>query len=531
MKELMKIKRVETGFLLFTLLYSLLSLLIYHIPFFEYLSANLDILSFEGGQVLVTTLLVFYSLTSLFLALLYLFSKCFMKFICCLLLCCNAAVLFFIINYNVEIDKVMVANIFNTRYSEAIELVQGNFILYFLFLGVIPSYFVSQINIGKVTRLKAIVHSFLLLIVVMPLLYLMSGSWLWIDKHASKVGSLLLPWAYVVDTTRYGLDKYQNSRTQELLPAPSKIKNGKMVGVLVIGETARKHNFSLYGYDKLTSPLLEQAGVVALNNTTACATYTTASLSCILSHTIPSNMFTTQYEPLPSYLSRHGVDVIWRTNNWGEPPLKVNSYTLAETLRKNCSEEYCQYDGVLLRGLKERIENSPYDKVLVVLHQKGSHGPSYYLKYPKRFEYFQPVCKSLDVNKCTYEELVNAYDNTILYTDYLLSNTISMLKELGNIPSMMMYISDHGESLGEYGLYLHGTPYSVAPKFQTEIPFLFWGSKAFLSEENIQLNNFKQNDSYSHSNVFHSILGAYGIDSSIYNQELDIFSTEKVQYD
>ena len=108
----------------------------------------------------------------------------------------------------------------------------------------------------------------------------------------------------------------------------------------------------------------------------------------------------------------------------------------------------------------------------------GSHEPAYYKCYPESFNTFKPACNSLELSSCTNKEINNAYDNAIFYTDYFLSHVISLLKE--NTPKFeitMFYISDHGESLGESGLYLHGMPYIFAPDSQTKVPLIVWASE------------------------------------------------------
>ncbi|BFT31857.1 hypothetical protein D210916BOD24_30330 [Alteromonas sp. D210916BOD_24] len=293
----------------------------------------------------------------------------------------------------------------------------------------------------------------------------------------------------------------------------------KTIVVLVIGETARSDNFSLYGYNKKTNPLLEaQSNLLILNGTQSCTTYTTGSLACILA---PSREYLS-FEALPTYLHRHGAEVIWRTNNWGEPPIEVSSYVEAGELKKACNGEKCRFDEVLLSDLASVIESSDANKILVVLHTKGSHGPSYYDRYPKAFNRFSPVCQEEEIRKCEAEELVNAYDNTIVYTDHFLAQTIKALESLNDTPSVMMYLSDHGESLGEYGLYLHGTPYTFAPDYQKNIPFLIWTSNAFLKHKNLQIERVSQAGNYSQFSIFHTILGAFDFESDVYDRQLDV---------
>ena len=167
------------------------------------------------------------------------------------------------------------------------------------------------------------------------------------------------------------------------------------------------------------------------------------------------------------------------------------------------------------KDLKGEILKSKKNKILVVLHTSTSHGPTYYKKYPKQFEKFTPVCKSVELANCTQQELINAYDNTILYTDFILSELIDELKQLNDYNSSMIFISDHGESLGENNLYMHGIPASLAPKEQLEIPFIVWSSEGS--------KKIKDNKEYSQHNIFHSVLKFLDIDSPVYDETMSIF--------
>ena len=221
------------------------------------------------------------------------------------------------------------------------------------------------------------------------------------------------------------------------------------------------------------------------------------------------------YELLPNYLYRNGVEVIWRTTNWGEPPIHIKNYETQKELVANCQGDRCEYDEVLLNGLKEGILASDKSKIFVVLHTSTSHGPQYSQKYPPDFELFKPVCNSVELGECSHQELINAYDNTIVYTDYFLSQVIENLKALTHYHSAMLYVSDHGESLGENNLYMHGVPLSIAPKEQYEIPFIVWMSDG--SKE------LKPNEELSQHHVFHSVLNFLGIKSPIYDESMNIF--------
>ena len=281
--------------------------------------------------------------------------------------------------------------------------------------------------------------------------------------------------------------------------------------MLVIGESARSQNFSLYGYDKNTNPLLSKIPNVVHLNATSCATYTTAGVKGIVSHSDSGDL----YEILPNYLFRNKVEVVWRTNNWGEPPIHIKNFQDRAFLASKCEGEGCNYDELLLTGLKEQIQSSKKNKVLIVLLTSTSHGPSYSKKYPPQFETFKPVCNSVELGKCSQKELINAYDNTIVYTDYILSKIITDLKELKDYKSSMIFVSDHGESLGEKNLYMHGLPLSIAPKEQYEIPFIVWTSEGSKKVKSVK--------SVTQYHVFHSVLNFLNIESPIYDENKNLF--------
>ena len=340
----------------------------------------------------------------------------------------------------------------------------------------------------------------------------------------------MLPWSYVVNTVRHFDQLATENRHQILLPSAhfsSKTLQNKKVVVLVIGEAARAKNSSYYGYSRSTNPYTRSSSMAVMLDARACSTYTTRSLTCMLSHKGDAASLLTSDEPLPSYMQRHSVDVVWRSNNWGEPPLKINTHDRTDDIKKACTATGCidpGFDGILLNGLKERIEASGSSNVFVVLHLNGSHGPAYHAKYPPEFEHFKPACKFVELQKCSNETLVNAYNNTLVYTDHILGRVISTLEDLTNTSSTMIYISDHGESLGEYGLFLHGAPGSIAPDEQKAIPFLVWMSKSFQRDHGLAPETVSRKAVRAHDYIFHSVMGAFGLRSDIYKPELDVFT-------
>lgn len=503
----------------FTFWVSIVMTFAYNLVLLEYVSQNTNVWSTSGLGILLSTVVIVFIFSYTIFSLLALISPTVLKIFLVIITIINASAIYFMSKYQVVLDKTMIGNIFNTRYSESIELLTVSLVFPMIMLGLIPACFVTSIKIKQVNRVKILTNASIALIAAFAFLYTNSTSWLWIDKHASVLGGKILPWSYIINSGRYYSSINRTTDGQKALPEGHFLDNNKTVFVLVIGETARAANFSLYGYSKLTNPkLTEQSNLLVLNNTKSCTTYTTGSLACILA---PNDQYL-DYEALPTYLTRHGVDVQWRTNNWGEPPIKVSSYVEASELRADCVGESCKLDEVLMINLINAIDSSDKQKILVVLHTKGSHGPSYYSRYTKNFNQFTPVCSDEEISKCSPEELINAYDNTLLYTDHFLKTLITELQTLANTSSAMMYISDHGESLGEHGLYLHGTPYSFASDYQKDIPFLFWASDAFLESKNLKIEDLTQAESHNQFNVFHTVLGALSLESSIYDSALDV---------
>ena len=501
-------------------LVSFINILFYYYPFFEYVFSNLDIFSLNGLLTLLSVLVSIFVITFFILYLFSFLSLKLLKGFSLFLMVGNSIALYFTLSYHVILDKTMMGNLFNTDVAEASSYYHPKIFLYILFLGIIPAYFLSKITIKPVKRTTLLAQALSILFGGVLLMYLNATTWLWLDKHAKHLGALAMPWSYTINAIRYQVKQLKKDEKRKLLPDASFTNKKKMVVLLVIGESARAENFSLYGYDKKTNPYLEKLNISTLHNATSAATYTTASVQSILSSTGSTS---DSYEPLPNYLQRQGIDVFWRSKNWGEPKLKIKSYKTSNDLRTECKGEGCDYDEVLLTGLDNVIKNADEKKLFIVLHTSGSHGPSYYEKYPKAFEVFKPVCKTVDLQQCSSEELVNAYDNTILYTDYFLNEVIKILKNNSKTPSLMIYASDHGESLGEYGLYLHGTPYTIAPDVQKDIPFILWQSQEFMKQHGSQ--KIKQKSSYSQKNIFHTVMGAFDMNSSIYDEKLDILKS------
>lgn len=488
-------------------------------------SGMLDLLILTGVQAVLMVM----SLTAVSLL-----SLRAVKAACIALLMGNAIALYFIDTYNVMLDKTMISNVFDTDRQEVLDLFHPKLVAYVLLLGVVPGWMVVRTAIADSTRLKRLRLLAITGVLGCTMVYAGSSTWLWFDKHAKHLGGLMLPWAYLANTARLFGDRADANRKQAPLPPLHFIATGdperKTIVVLVIGESARAANFSLYGYRRETNPRLSKAGVIALPNAHACATYTTAAIRCMLSPGGGDAPTSVSQETLPSYLQRNGVDVMWRSNNRGEPPRKVGLYQRADDIRKSCTGTGCErlgHDEALLYRLEEMLTDSKSRRIFVVLHPAGSHGPTYYRKYPVAFGRFQPVCQSVDLSACSQQSLVNAYDNTIVYTDHFLAETIRILQAVPNSASAMIYLSDHGESLGEHGFYLHGVPNSIAPDVQRVVPFLVWMSPRFRGSRAVFASDLLAKAPFGDDNVFHSVLGAFGGRCAVYKPDLDLFTRSK----
>lgn len=444
----------------------------------------------------------------------------------------------------VFIDESMLNNIVQTDYRETAELMSCSLFAHVALFGLLPSVVVGVARV----RYKPFVKEFTVRISLVLIAALLAGLSVWSDyKNVSFIGRehkelrLSINPAYAL----YSGFKYVRNRmhsktavrplaadarqTRAYLDAERKA-NKKTVVILVVGETARAKNFSLNGYERQTNVHLAKDNVIYFDNAYACGTSTAESLPCIFSHLDKSDYTAgkaAQYENVLDVLSRTGVRVLWRDNNSGCKG--VCSRVGAEDLSRLsvpgfCNDEEC-FDEILLYQLRDRIDRAGSD-ALIVLHQKGSHGPAYYKRHPPAFGLFSPECTGNDPQSCENDALLNAYDNTILYTDFFLHRTIDFLKSIsGRYNTALVYVSDHGESLGESGIYLHGMPYFLAPDEQKHIPFIVWLSSGYSGSYRVSKECLTENRSrpYSHDTIFHSLLGLFGVETTLYKQDHDVF--------
>ena len=513
--KMKKLLRKPISLFVFSCIVSIGTLLLYNIPFFHYVADNSN--ESAGGRIFLLTSLVVIMLALNFMMtyLVMFLMRIVGRILLAIFSVINATAVYFIFTYSVMIDATTIENVFNTRYSEASGFFSWGLWLFILAFGVLPALWclLQPVVIGKARKLAVYCGSSLAIVLVVALANF--NQTLFISQHDTELGGLLQPWSYLVNICRIASFSMDEQAEEIKLPDGRIADNDKAVVVLVIGESARKANFQLYGYKRDTNPLLSKLQDLKVYEATSCATYTTAGSKAILEPKDSGDL----YELLPNYAFRTGVDVAWRTSNWGEPPIHIDEYLTDDELGDQYPDVDKNYDGILFAGIRQRIESGKSNKVLIIIHTSTSHGPKYADKYPKDFEVYKPVAKNVEEGEKNVGLLVNAYDNTIRYTDFLLDNLITTLRAMTDWKSAMIFISDHGESLGENKMFMHGLPMKLAPKEQYEIPFLVWTSDNF--------RDYKTKDELpavlEQHYIFHSVLNLLSIESPAYNKEFDIF--------
>lgn len=429
--------------------------------------------------------------------------------------------------YGVVIDTVMIDNILQTNLQEFSGLLSPSLVLRTLLLGILPAWLVlkykpSLQNFRTELKSKAVLLLLLLVALVVVIAPFTAGYASFIREH-KMTRSYANPVYFTYSIIQYVNQHLKSADVVTLQKVATDAveigpNNKKELIILVVGETARADRFSLNGYAKETNPALKQQEVVSFTNVSSCGTSTGESVPCMFSIMKRRNFDrekSLHIENALDVLFEHGVQVLWRDNNSDSKGVAVRMQYenfRSSTLNPICDEE-CRDIG-MLSGLDQYIASKKNRDILIVLHQMGNHGPEYYRRYPKEFERFKPVCMTGELRNCSKEEIDNAYDNAILYTDYFLSQVIDFLKKYdGQYETAMLYVSDHGESLGEHGIYLHAAPYIMAPKEQTHIPVIAWMGQQFDLNTD-QLKPYRDY-SLSHDDLFCMLLVGFEIDSKI----------------
>ena len=466
------------------------------------------------------------------------------------LLIATALGLHFMMSYGAVIDDTMMVNVLQTDPRETRDLLNLRLFLTLSIVAVLPSVLLWRVKVKRLGFLRQGLRNLwvwlaaLVLIVAAVMASFQSFSSLMRNqKHVrflvNPVNSLYALGQIATKPLRHGPQPLQAIGLDAQLGASHSAGGKQPLLMMVVGETARSANFSFQGYARETTPQLkalsQTEAFVYWKDAWSCGTNTAASLPCMFSH-LGKDAFEDskpRYESLLDVLQRAGLAVLWIDNQSGCKGVCdriPNVNTLGSKVPEHCDGGEC-HDLVMLHELDARIAALPADKrakgVVIVLHQMGSHGPAYYKRVPEAFKRFKPECLTNNLQECHREQITNSYDNTLLYTDQLLISSINWLKARKNTAqSAMIYVSDHGESLGEKGIYLHGLPYAIAPNEQKQIPWLNWFSPEFIAGKKLDVACLESRAGVriTHDNLFHSVLGLLDVKTTLHQPKLDLYA-------
>ena len=448
----------------------------------------------------------------------------------------------FMLSYGVVIDTTMLVNALQTDMRETRDLVNAQMLVTVLVMAILPTVWLWRQRPLRRSALRQIVGNLLTAALALGVLV---GSLLLIFQDFSSLMRNHTEQRYLINPLNsfYALGDIaaqpfkRDERTilpigldAQLNTAPGK----PPLLLLVVGETGRAGQFALNGYPRPTTPELAKEHIASYRNAWSCGTNTAASVPCMFSH-LGKQAYedrTASYEGLLDVLQRSGLGVVWIDNQSGCKGVcdRVPNSSTAQLKNQDlCIAGEC-FDEIMLSQMDARIHELPAERrakgVVVLLHQMGSHGPAYYKRTPAAFKKFMPECASINLQNCSRTQLVNAYDNTIVYTDHVLASAIQWLKskESAYTPALM-YVADHGESLGENNIFLHGLPYDIAPDVQKRVPWITWLSPAFEKRSHVATSCLQKQQAVriSHDNYFHSVLGLLKVKTSVYQPALDIF--------
>lgn len=470
----------------------------------------------------------------------------------------SAATSYFMLQYAVVIDSSMLLNALHTDAREVGDLWSWSLMIWLL-AGAVVAYAIWQLPLARPplkrrwwTALGLFAGG---LLVAAACLALMFQDFASLMRNYKEVRYQINPLNSLYALARLGVDQTPKA-PQALTPIGLDARLGASyvsqkqapLFVLVVGETARAANFSLGGYgqdpaqgpSRDTTPVLralQTAGELHyFSRVTSCGTNTQASVPCMFSHhgKEAHESSKARFENLLDVLQRAGLGVVWLDNQSGCKGVcdRIPSLDTRELKDpRYCASGEC-FDEVMLSVVDQQIAALPAERkakgIVVVMHQMGSHGPAYYKRSPPEHKAFLPECSSNALPDCSRDTLVNAYDNSIRYTDYFLGQTVQWLKRQP-APSALLYVSDHGESLGENNLYLHGMPYALAPDVQKHVPMVLWLSEAMRQRQALSPACVRPQETrdWSHDHLFHSVLGLLDVQTEVYQRTQDIWATCK----
>jgi lipid A ethanolaminephosphotransferase len=444
---------------------------------------------------------------------------------------------YFTARYGVFFDAAMVRNVLHTHVAEARELLSPALLPHLLLYAIAPLVLLWRVRVVRTPLIRATLTrmAWLLtaLVVAVAALLAVFQPFASLMRNHREVRYLITP-ANLVASLVTVLARETRAAAAPRQPIGLDAKPGSamrhkpFVMVLVVGETARAANWGLNGYVRQTTPQLTAMPVINFPHVTSCGTNTEVSVPCMFAPSGRRDYDEARIrgsEGLLHVLARAGVAVHWRDNQSGCKGVcdgLPNDSVQALNAPGLCNGGQCLDEG-LLHGLERRLATAQGTQLLV-LHQLGNHGPSYFRRYPAPFGRFVPACNNDDLSQCARQEIVNAYDNALLYTDHMLAQLITQLAaHADNVDSLLLYVSDHGESLGEGGLFLHGMPYAIAPDVQTHVPMVMWLSAGAVSSIGLDITCLRRQarTALTHDNLFHTVLGLFEVRTRLYEPQLD----------
>ena len=449
--------------------------------------------------------------------------------------------------YGIVVDTPMLINVLQTDAREASDQLSGRLFMTVLVLAVVPSVWLWRQPVTRPPLSQQMLRNAGLLVASLTLAF---GTTQLVFQDFSSLMRNYIEMRYqinplnsiyaVLDMTVIPAEQPRGPMQRlgedaRIVARPSQAPQHPPLLILVLGETARSQNFSLNGYARETNPRLAKENVTSFTQVSSCGTSTAESLPCMFSHLGRSafDKRSNEFENMLDVLQHAGYAVLWMDNQSGckaqcarVPYVNTTNLQLPEY----CADGECR-DTVMLARIDTELAKLPAERrargTVVVMHQMGSHGPAYFKRTPADFKKFTPECKDTSLSQCDRSQIINAYDNTLVFTDYFLSEVIHWLKRQDKTnTTAMLYVSDHGESLGEKNMYLHGLPYSVAPPEQTTVPLITWLSPQFeqLSRVSTRCLQTHRNQPLSHDNLFHSVLGLMAVKTTAYERERDFFA-------
>jgi lipid A ethanolaminephosphotransferase len=457
---------------------------------------------------------------------------------------------YFMSTYGVVIDPTMMVNVLHTDAREVRDLLNTRMLWHVLGIAVLPMVVVWRTAWPGVSWRRQLAHNVIGLGIAL-MVFLMAGWVAFADlssamRNHKSMRYLINPLNSFYALSVLAAQAPEKSGPPQPIGLHARVVRGAStkppLWVLVVGETARSDHFALNGYGRDTTPRLARlpdTEFISLRNVISCGTSTATSLPCMFSHLGRKAFLDSDvsHENLLDVLQRAGLAVLWIDNQSGckglcdrVPNVAANATPAGMSHPAGLCEASECFDEALLTGLDERLQALPAERraqgVVLVLHPMGSHGPAYAKRSPPGRKPFQPECTSNVLQQCDRQALINAYDNSIAYADEVLAGVQHWLTQHAQaFDPGLLYVSDHGESLGENNLYLHGLPFALAPRAQKHVPWVMWLPEATQAALDVRMACLAQrrDEAFTHDHLFHTMLGLLRVQTDEYQPALDVW--------